>query len=499
MSWTGVITNAGKTALESAIAQGVALNINAVQTGTGYVAAENMRAATALQSQAGAGILREMKKVSGGVNIRVSVEPGESAFTMKELGIFGKVGSGSNVLVALYQNTAGIDVPAAASFPDFLYTLNAVWDIANDEDLEITVDPTAFATATDTVLYTTLSRGRKAETTVGTGSIAFGNDVEAIGDYSQAFGNGTKARANNSTAHGLNNQVAGISGHAEGEGTHVGLLAQGGHSEGYQTEVSGQYSHAEGYKSLATGPKCHAEGEQTTASGSACHSEGNNTIASGTYNHSEGYFTKASGYACHAEGYGGEASGYYSHAAGVYTTASHKSQSVFGEYNVADPSNVPGSQRGTYAEIVGNGAGSGSKSNARALDWEGNEYLKGNLYVKCKYNSTDGLIVPAYKKLKTFDADQGVYSPFSLASGTVAKIIMESYDGEAYGEWMVKKYNSGVNVFIAVHKLFGNGPLSVTVNQETFSESTLYINKTDVTTNSVDVYALIFDGNITPK
>lgn len=33
-----------------------------------------------------------------------------------------------------------------------------------------------------------------------------------------------------------------------------------------------------------------------------------------------------------------------------------------------------------YAEIVGNGA-SGAQSNARALDWDGNEYLKGDIYI----------------------------------------------------------------------------------------------------------------------
>ena len=43
-----------------------------------------------------------------------------------------------------------------------------------------------------------------------------------------------------------------------------------------------------------------------------------------------------------------------------------------------------------YAEIVGNGTYS-VPSNARALDWEGNEYLMGELYVKCQGSSMNGI------------------------------------------------------------------------------------------------------------
>jgi hypothetical protein len=32
-----------------------------------------------------------------------------------------------------------------------------------------------------------------------------------------------------------------------------------------------------------------------------------------------------------------------------------------------------------YAEIIGNGTADNARSNARALDWNGNEYLKGDI------------------------------------------------------------------------------------------------------------------------
>jgi len=44
-----------------------------------------------------------------------------------------------------------------------------------------------------------------------------------------------------------------------------------------------------------------------------------------------------------------------------------------------------------YAEIVGNGTGTASRSNARALDWDGNEYLNGDIYVGCDADSANGV------------------------------------------------------------------------------------------------------------
>ena len=137
-------------------------------------------------------------------------------------------------------------------------------------------------------------------------------------------------------------------------------------AEGDDTTASGGFgSHAEGSSTTASGDVSHAEGQGTTASGDISHAEGEFTTASGDTSHAEGEFTTASGYASHTEGY--------------HTTANHKSQHVFGEYNVTDPSTEDSSSRGNYVEIVGNGIKSSARSNARTLDWDGNETLAGKL------------------------------------------------------------------------------------------------------------------------
>lgn len=121
------------------------------------------------------------------------------------------------------------------------------------------------------------------------------------------------------------------------------------HAEGYETEASGYYSHAEGYQTHATNPQSHAEGKNTWAKGSQSHAEGLDTWA-------------------YAQS---------SHAEGIGTTACSTGQHVQGKYNISDYS-------GTYAHIVGNGTDSvdGSAcSNAHTLDWSGNAWYAGDVYV----------------------------------------------------------------------------------------------------------------------
>ena len=93
----------------------------------------------------------------------------------------------------------------------------------------------------------------------------------------------------------------------------------------------------------------------------------------------EGARTKASGNYSHAEGEHTEAKSWYTHVEGQYTIANHRSQHVFGEFNAEDTSSASSYDRGTYIEIVGCGASAAYRRNARTLDWDGNEELKGSI------------------------------------------------------------------------------------------------------------------------
>ena len=96
------------------------------------------------------------------------------------------------------------------------------------------------------------------------------------------------------------------------------------------------------------------------------------------YSHAEGFVTTASGGGAHAEGSQCIAEGSYSHAEGMQNHAKFAYQHVFGKFNEIDPSTNNSTSLGNYVEIVGNGD-SITRSNARTLDWDGNEWLAGNL------------------------------------------------------------------------------------------------------------------------
>ena len=173
--------------------------------------------------------------------------------------------------------------------------------------------------------------------------------------------------------------ASGLASHAEGYGTTASN--QGAHAEGGATVAAGVWSHAEGYATRTSAGQAHAEGMLSTASNVNAHAEGYNTNASGISSHAEGGTTKALGDISHSEGAATIASGYASHAEGSYTIATRESQHVFGEYNIADTVGANTVSRGAYIEIVGNGTADDARSNARTLDWSGNEWLAGKLTI----------------------------------------------------------------------------------------------------------------------
>ena len=177
-------------------------------------------------------------------------------------------------------------------------------------------------------------------------------------------------------------------------------LGEGAFAEGYQTTASGYASHAEGNFTIASGYASHAEGSGTKASAHYAHAEGQVTTASGFTSHAEGYQTTASRDCSHAEGISTTASGKYSHTEGSNTTAIGDFQHVQGKLNIADT---------TSAHIVGNGKTLEECSNAHTLDWDGNAWYSGDVYVGSTSgtNRDDGskkLATEEYVDTKEFDS-----------------------------------------------------------------------------------------------
>ena len=256
-----------------------------------------------------------------------------------------------------------------------------------------------YALKTDTVLETTLSRGRKADTTVGDRSFAFGNNVEASKHDSFAVGYETVA--------------SGIYAHAEGKGSIASSDAA--HAEGNNTESTNRGTHSEGSVTLASGFAAHAEGVGTKARGPESHAEGWKTIADGDESHAEGALTEVTGSWAHVQGYGTKAIANATSANGIYNIVDEKwpNWSKIKDYVIGDkvtydfvgyickedhsksstflPSKWTKCFRnGDDAVIIGNGTADDARSNAAAIGWDGTGKYAGDVYANYNFATKTG-------------------------------------------------------------------------------------------------------------
>ena len=289
--------------------------------------------------------------------------------------------------------------------------------------------------------YYSFAEGSSTRAT-GSSSHAEGSSSQANGSYSHAEGNNTRANENSS--------------HAEGGNTEAS--ADYSHVEGYNTKAQGEYSHAEGNASITTNIATHAEGQGAQAKGKYSHAEGYYTKAYRQSQHVEGEFNVPEELVFEQQ----TTSGYYQTGgltssvfvlsstptytagnncftySGIFTqtpfsevkngtiftdttgviTTYYKALGTPYKYNVTSTiyqyrvsatvysvKNL-NDNKGEYVHITGNGTSS-VPSNAHTLDWNGNAWYSGDVYV----GSTSGTNKDeGSKKLATEEyADNIVY------------------------------------------------------------------------------------------
>lgn len=157
------------------------------------------------------------------------------------------------------------------------------------------------------------------------------------------------------------------------------ISAQLGIAFGQLNKVSGEAGKAFGRGNTVSGAGAVGIGEYNTASGGYSVAIGRQNTSSENSSTALGYYNTASGGYATAGGAVSTASGGVSTAIGYGVVANHLCQTAIGMYNEADESTASVAQRGNYLEIVGNGTGENARSNARTLDWDGNESLAGGL------------------------------------------------------------------------------------------------------------------------
>lgn len=274
-----------------------------------------------------------------------------------------------------------------------LYQKPATGIPASDLAEGVIPDISGKADKTDTVLLTSLSRGRIPGRDIGDGSIAFGDGVIASGSQSQAFGIGTLASGYASHAEGYSTEASGYASHAEGFG---GLVSGAcAHKEGSSNTVTSPNGHAEGSSNVVRGNNAHAEGNGNTVTGVDAHVEGSGNTAKANSSHIGGMFSVADSYLTWEEW---TADTLYEVGRKIKIGVSENNEIVYYGYicktqnqdHEFDSSKWDLDYKMNFARIIGNGTNYNHRSNALALGWDGNLYLMGDVYVGCDSDSTGG-------------------------------------------------------------------------------------------------------------
>lgn len=264
------------------------------------------------------------------------------------LNVIATFGTQTMVIYALDVTVPRYD--ALASDPqEYEDTVIVVSTYGDGAGSQITVDPTPTEGSENPVasggVYTALAGKQPA------GSYADGS-IYKVGDSgSPAVHNVAKVHANSVE---LSENAQATGGKAVAEGSNTKATGNSAHAMGETTTASGAQSFAGGIGDY--GGKVEASGQASFAFGKAVDDYGRITAG--------GNGAMAVGKAESSMFANGEGS----QAFGVDTQTQTSGQMVIGKYNILDTN-------GDYAFIVGNGTGSDSRSNAFAIDWNGNLVL----------------------------------------------------------------------------------------------------------------------------
>lgn len=151
----------------------------------------------------------------------------------------------------------------------------------------------------------------------------------------------------------------------------------------------GDNNYVYGKNNFIVGEYCTNNGNYSTSIGYNCYSQGGNSLAVGRS-------TQAMGPNSAAFGEYTTVSSQSSFICGLYTDLPYDSSSSYpqfaeGKYNIKQPAHTH-----YFEHQIGNGVSDENRSNASALDWQGNQYLSGDIYTNCTdYTTTStGLNTP---------------------------------------------------------------------------------------------------------
>lgn len=139
------ITNAGREVFASAAA-GNPLVIDNAASGSGTVEPEALKSCTDVATRKKTLTVTGIKSSGTGISVEIMLTAAETAYQARQIGIFGHTGSGSAVLLAIFQDAEGIAVPSTGDMADYAYVFYATIQVGNVSSISATVDSSALVT-----------------------------------------------------------------------------------------------------------------------------------------------------------------------------------------------------------------------------------------------------------------------------------------------------------------------------------------------------------------
>ncbi len=140
--WKGAVTNVGVALLKKWAAGGT-MSITGAKGASGFVEEAQLTGQADLTNIMQTLSITGYSAQGSGIAYRVQVLAASAEYTLRQIGIYGKLDGGSETLIAIYQDEGGMTVPALSVAPDFVFEFTATVQMSNEGSLTVNVDTSA--------------------------------------------------------------------------------------------------------------------------------------------------------------------------------------------------------------------------------------------------------------------------------------------------------------------------------------------------------------------
>lgn len=148
MTWEAVVTNKGIAMMKESLA-GKVITITGAAGGTGTVPSASLMTQTDLKNKKQDLSLIGLADTDQGKKVQIQVTSVGLAtgYTLNQVGVWAKIDEEDPVLMAIFQDSRGVDIPSYSDVPEFLMEFFAVLEYSQYANINIVADGSAYVSS----------------------------------------------------------------------------------------------------------------------------------------------------------------------------------------------------------------------------------------------------------------------------------------------------------------------------------------------------------------